>query len=263
MIRHLVMDIRIHYRADVAIIFSFDSGYFDQKLLDLCEVLQVGYVSGGKLYKAVKAYLSSVAPSCFKSYDKGSQTWDYVEFGDKAASWSRYRRAIFCRPRYEDRQQLLEFARPDTLIYTNLGMGQAIDEQLKAAGKEDLLTAKGCIGLYHGRGCNELVNRGFKDFGFEELPFLRFAPNAALYYIMLLAFFLFESFKEDVLSDPASVTSYARTIRRKVIDIAAKIVKSGGRKILKVTEAAWKALDLPVLWKKSGTPPKISWDTGF
>ncbi|MEJ2040996.1 MAG: IS1380 family transposase [Desulfosarcinaceae bacterium] len=263
MIRHLVMDIRIHYRADVPIIFSFDSGYFDQKILELCEVLQVGYVCGGKLYKDVKEYLSSVGPSSFKSYEKGSQTWDYVEFGDKPASWSKYRRAIFCRPRYEDRQQLLEFARPDTLIYTNLGMGQRIDEQLRVAGQEDLLMARGCIGLYHGRGCNELVNRGFKDFGFEELPFLRFAPNAALYYIMLLAFFLFESFKEDVLSDQASVTSYARMIRRKVIDIAAKIVKSGGRKILKVTEAVWKALNLPVLWKKSGTPPKISWDTGF
>ena len=263
MIKRLVTDIRVHYRADVPIIFTLDSGYFDQKLFDLCETLKVGYVCGGKLYKDVKKYLASVDASCFQSYDKGSQTWDYVEFGDKAASWSRYRRAIFCRPRYEDRQQLLEFARPDTLIYTSLGMGQAIDEQLKAAGKEDLLATKGCIGLYHGRGCNELVNRSFKDFGSEDLPFLRFAPNVALYYILLLAFFLFESFKEDVLADRVSVKSYARTVRRKVIDIAAKIVKTGGKKILKVTAAAWEALDLSVLWKKSGSPPKISWDAGF
>jgi len=28
--------------------------------------------------------------------------------------------AIFCQPMYEDRQRLLEFARPDTVIYTNL-----------------------------------------------------------------------------------------------------------------------------------------------
>jgi hypothetical protein len=42
---------------------------------------------------------------------------------------------------------------------------------------------------YHGRGADELVHRGLKDFGFEELPFLRFAPHVALYYTMVVAFF--------------------------------------------------------------------------
>lgn len=263
MIKHLVLDIRFHYRFDVPIIFSFDSGYFDQKLLEMCEILKVGYVCGGKLYNDVKQYLGSIPASDFQSYDQGTQTWDWLEFGDKPKSWSKYRRAIFCRPKYENRQQLLEFARPDTLIYTNLGMGQKIDDQLKLAGKKDYLSADGCIKLYHGRGRNELINRAFKNFGFQELPFHRFAPNAALYYVMLVSFFLFESFKVDVLSDMGLAKSYAGTVRRKVIDIACKIVKTGGKRILKVTAAVWSALDLPVLWKKSASPPQISWEEGF
>jgi hypothetical protein len=263
MIKHLVADIRLHYRIDAPIIFSFDSGYFDQKLLELCETLQVGYVCGGKLYKDVKEYLQSVDASCFQRYVQGDQAWNFLEFGDKAASWSKYRRAIYSRPVYENRQRLFEFARPDTLVYTNLGMGQPIDEQLNALGKQDFLTPKACIGLYHGRGRNELVNRAFKNFGFEELPFKRFAPNAAVYYFILLAFFLFESFKADVLAGVMPEIAYATTIRRKLIDIAAKIVRTGGKIILKVPAAAWETLNLRVLWERSGNPPRISWDEGF
>ena len=263
MIKHVVADIRIHYRWNVPIIFSFDSGYFDQKLLSLCEALKVGYVCGGKLYKDVKHYLSSVDESCFRRYDKVGQTWDYFEFGDKAGSWTKYRRAIFCRPRYEDRQSLLEFARPDSLIYTNLGMGQPIDDQLRAVGKEEYIKAEGGIALYHGRGRNELVNRSFKDFGFEELPFKRFAPNAALYYVMLLGFFLFESFKEDVLSGELPLACYATTLRRRLVDLAGKIVRTGGKTILKFSKAAWASLDLRALWERSGCPPKIVWDPCF
>ena len=263
MIQRLVADIRVHYRSDVPIVFSLDSGFFDQKLLGICEALDVGYVCGGKLYKGVKEYLGSLDASCFKVYHKGDQTWDFVEFGDKPGSWSRYRRAIFCRPAYENRQRLLEFSRPDTLIYTTLGVGQPLDAQLRVAAKEELLSPEGCIGLYHGRGRNELVNRAFKDFGFEELPFKRFAPNVVLYYLMALAFFLFESFKVDILSGVVPVGCYATTVRRKVLDVAAKIVRTGGRVILKVTSSVWSALNFDVLWERTGRPPKIIWDRGF
>ena len=218
---------------------------------------------GGKLDKEMKVYLARFGASDYQSYQKEAQTWDYLEFGGKAKSWSKFRRAIFCRPRYEDRQQLFEFARPDTLIYTNLGMGQEIDHQLNALNKGNNIATEGCIKLYHGRGRNELVNRAFKDFGFQELPFKRFAANAAVYYLMLLSFFLFECFKIDVLCDVVSVNSYAVTVRRKVIDIAGKIVKTGGKKILKVAAATWEGLKFEDLWKKSGNPPKISWDPGF
>jgi hypothetical protein len=104
-----------------------------------------------------------------------------------------------------------------------------------------------------------LVHRGLKDFGFEELPFLRFAPNAALYYTMVVAFFLFECFKRDVSGDVIPVESYATTLRRRLIDVAAKIVRHAGQVILKVATAAMGQLQFATLWAKSGAPPQFAW----
>jgi hypothetical protein len=138
-------------------------------------------------------------------------------------------------------------------------MGQAIDHRLAAVGQSDYLAAAGIIASYHRRGADELVHRGLKDFGFEELPFLRFAPNAALYYTMLVAFFLFECFKEDVCGEVIPVEAYATTVRRRLIDVAAKIVRHAGKTILKVAAAAMEQLQFAALWARSSTPPQFAW----
>jgi hypothetical protein len=74
------------------------------------------------------------------------------------------------------------------------------------------LTANGLIACYHERGSDELANRAIKDFGHEQLPFKRFAPNAAWYYTMLVGHFLLESFKEDVGAPVVAIGSYASTV---------------------------------------------------
>ncbi len=259
MVRHVVRKIRKQYRTDVPIIFKMDSGFFDQDLFAVFEELGVGYVTSGKLYDDIKETVHHRDGRAWRQYQTKEQVWDYVEFSDRRGSWKKSRRAIFCRPRQEGAQLLLEFARPDTILYTNLGVGEAIDEQLTRAGHGGKMTAEGVIALAHGRGCDELVHRGFKDFGHEELPFKRFAPNAAYYYLMAVAFFLFECFKEDVCAGVVPVTAYATTVRRKLIDIAAKIVKKSGKIILKVTSATWNSLKFNVLWEKSGSPPQFVW----
>ena len=113
------------------------------------------------------------------------------------------------------------------------------------------------IESHHQRGADELPHRGFKDFGFEELPFKRFGPNTAFYYCMLIAFFLSETFKEDVLRDVIPITSYATTVRRKVIDIAGKIINTGRRTILKVSHATMDLLKFDRLWENCQNPPPI------
>jgi hypothetical protein len=113
--------------------------------------------------------------------------------------------------------------------------------------------------MSHGRGGDELVHRALKDFATEALPFKRFAPNAAFYYTVLLAFFLFECFKEDVCSEVVPIESYPTTLRRKIIDIAAKIVRTSGKIILKLTQSAWELLNFDKLWTNSGTPPVFTW----
>jgi len=259
MVRHIVRKIRTKYRADVPIIIKMDKGFYDQKLFEVFEELGIGYVASGKLYEDIKGYVEKVDCAFWKQYRNKEQIWDYTELMDRRGNWIKARRAIYCRPRYEGDQLLLEFARPDTILYTNLGRGEKIDELLMKAGRNDLMAAEKIIECAHGRGRDELVHRALKDFGHEELPFKRFAPNAAYYYAMVLAFFLYETFKEDVCSPVVSVTAYATTVRRCIIDIAAKIVKKSGRIILKVTQATWNTLKLEMLWEKSGSPPRFVW----
>ncbi|RMG68730.1 MAG: IS1380 family transposase, partial [Bacteroidetes bacterium] len=222
------------YRAGVPIIVRLDSGFFDQKLFAAFEQLGIGYICGGKLLAPIKEYVgqSIASEAQWGRYEQGRQSWEYLEFGSRCRSWKRFRRALFCRPLYEDRQMLLSFARPETVLITNLGMGQGIDDALLAAGYGHWLEANTIIAAYHGRGNDELVHRALKDFGFEQLPFKRFAPNAALYYTMLVSFFLYEAFKRDVCAPALSPVCYASTLRRRIIDIAAKIVRHGGRTVL-------------------------------
>ena len=254
MVRRIVELIRQHYREDVPIVIRMDSGFFDQKLFNVFESLQIGYICGGKLYDDIGTFVGNCEESFWARYENKNQVWDYVEFGDRRGNWKVFRRAIFCRPVYEDRQMLFKFSRPDTVIYTNIGMGGVIDEQLYQVGEEKLFTAQGLIEAYHGRGCDELVHRAVKDFGSEQLPFKRFHQNAAFYFTMVIAFFLYEAFKEDVCSPIVAVSSYPTTLRRKILDTAGKITSHSDKITLKVTKATWESLDFYQLWVKSENP---------
>src|SRR5438309_7694961 len=57
-------------------------------------------------------------------------------------------------------------------------------------------------------------------------------------------------FKEDNLKDILPIHSYATTLRRKLVDLAAKVVRTGHEVILKVTQAAMDSLKLQILWRR-------------
>lgn len=257
MVKYMVSLIRRRYSTVVPIIIRQDSGYFDQKLFDLYETLNVGYLCGGKLYKDIKAFAGQVPADQWLIHRNKQQQWSYFEFGDRRRTWKHFRRAILCRPAYEGRQMLLEFTRPDTLIYTNLGMGGPIDAMLQKANVVDLMDPAGLIGCYHGRGRDELVHRALKDFIDEQLPFKGFRQNTAFYYIALIAFALFESFKADIADTIVAITAYPTTFRRNLIDVAGKIVSHGGKIILKVTGAVMGHLRFDELWQRCSSPPTI------
>jgi hypothetical protein len=131
-----------------------------------------------------------------------------------------------------------------------------------------LLETPSLVELHHGRGRDELVHRALKDFGTERLPFEGFFPNMAFYSTMLVAFNLYEAFKEDGLEaneedeDSESripLSSYARRLRREVIDIAGKLVRTAGQTILKVTEATARRLDIEGLFRQVADPPRFAW----
>ena len=254
-IRYLVRRIR-KWHGHVPIIVRADSGFFDQKLFALFEELEIGYVVTGKLYEDIVDYVRAADVSLWSEHRNGKQEWEYLEFGYRCKSWRRRRRAFYTRPAYDNEQRLLEFARPDSVIFTNLGRGEAIDALLEEAGLRNWTEATGIIELSHSRGADELVHRALKEFGSETLPFKRFAPNAAFYYTMLVAFFAYECFKEDVAAPVVPITA---RVRRTLIDIAGKLVHTGGQRILKFATAAWKQLRIEELWARSGSPPRFAW----
>ena len=262
MIEHIVRQIRKHYSTEVPILLRCDSGFFDQELFELYEKnLGIGFICSGKLYADTKEYVQGVPGEFWpEKLEDNSSEWSYLEFGDCRKSWDRYRRAFFCTLNIEDGQYLFDFAKPDSIIYTNIGLGDDIDRQLIEAGHEEMLEATSLIRCYHNRGNDELVNRAVKDFSSEILPFKRFNMNAAHYYMMLTAFFLLEAFKQDTCESIIPMTAYSTTIRRRLFDTAGKIVRHSGEIVLKVTSATMDALCLDVLWKRCNNPPRrLAW----
>lgn len=258
MLRRMVPLMRQACGPHVTIILRFDSGFFDEAILQTCDELQVGFLVTGKMYPTIKTYVSAQDPAQWASYHNGPQEWAYLEFGWRCASWARHYRTLYTRAVTEpDGQRLLDFARPDNVILTNLGVNPAILAHASGEARAHWTQPATLIASHHRRGADELPHRGLKDFGFEALPFKRFPANAAFYYCMLLAFFLSETFKEDVLVEVVPITSYATTVRRVVIDIAAKVVWTGRQVILKVTHSVMTALRFDQLWARCQSPPPI------
>lgn len=257
-VRRIVGAIRSAYRSDVAILIRIDSGFMDQDLFDEFDALAIGYTCSGKLYADIKEYAAAVDPSSWGRYENANRAWEYLEMGDRRGKWDQFRRAVFTRLDDGDDQIKLEFARMESIIYTNLGMGNAIDTLLAKANRSEWLTAAGVVRLHHGRGRDELVHRSLKDFGPERLPFDRFAYNTAFYYTLVVGHFLFECFKEDVCCGVVAIEAYPTTLRRRVIDIAAKIVRTGGKTVLKVTQAVWEDVSFRRMWLRAGSVPGLS-----
>ena len=250
MIRGIVTLIRTRYDARVTIVIRLDAGFFDENNFALCDELGIGFIATGKTFKAIKEKVAALGEKEWKEYDNGRQVWNYAGFQYQCDKWPKGYRALYTRPQYEDGQRLLEFARPDNIIVTNLVSGEPALEQMPRDLREYWLEDPSVIFHHHQRGADELPHRGLKEFGSEQLPFKRFGANQAYYYMMLVSFFLFETFKEDNLKDILPITSYATTVRRTLIDFAAKVVRTGRESILKVPQAIMDSLKLQTLWAR-------------
>ncbi len=250
--------VRARYRAEVPILIRMDAGFFDEKLFAALDALEVGWICGGKLYDDIRAFAEAVPAVDWRRLRKGKVEWEWMELGDRRGSWKSFRRAFYCRLAVDGMgQRRFEFARPDGVIYTNLGQGGPVDASFRAAGEGARLKGENIVSEYHRRGADELCHRALKDFADEQLPFKNFAPNAAWYYALLTAFFLFEAFAEDVCAEAVPVTAYPATLRRAVIDVAARFVRHAGRIILKIARPAWEALDFGRLWELANAPPTL------
>jgi len=259
MVRKLVKVIRKNIKTEIPIVFHIDSGFFDQKLFSMFDELGVGFVCSGKAYKDIRDKYNELGRDSFTCFDKSNdEVWEYSEFLDRRGTWETSYRAFFTRLRSVRGQLIIPGQQKIRVIYTNLGMDKEIDDKLKASGCGSWLDTSEIIKYHHATGRDELVHRAFKDFVSQKLPFKKFAPNTAFYYTSLLAFFLFVCFEADVCQPVVECRAYPSTVRRRIFDIAAKIVRSGGQITLKVTAAVWKELHFEELWNRSVAGSRMS-----
>lgn len=266
LIADLVHLIRRRYRAEVPIVLRLDAGFFDQENFTFYDAeLRIGFIASGKLLAGVKEKAAAVAPEAWHRFEKAKQVWDWTEFEYGCASWGGKKyRTLYTKPRGEGagEQILLEFARPENVIVTNLAAGSKVLASWGPELRARYEAGAGIVAGHHGRGADELPHRGLKDFGFEALPFTRFGANRVMYYLMVIGFNLFESYKRDVLKDVVAVGTYATTVRRQLVDLAGKVVRSGRQLVLKVTRWAREQLGLARVWELAGTAPVMVLRTG-
>jgi hypothetical protein len=276
MIGRMVRLIREALGAEVAIIVRLYAGYFDQQLIKFMdEDLNVGFVVGGKLYKELKNNMNQLSEDeqNWRTYNRGNRSWKFTELGFKCKSWSKYYRGILTQvDSRRDGTMYLDFARPTSLFLTNIGMRSDLFSPESAEAVEIFESAKGLVTLYQGRGAEELCHRGLKDFGFEQLPMKGYVPNLVMYQMMLIGFACFELFKREAIICPNTeadkeneleqvegikATSYANTVRRRFIDVAAKIVKTGGQIFLKLRHRTIDRLKFEQVWIRCFEAPPL------
>lgn len=253
-VSRIVKLIRKRYFADVPILFTTDSGFLDQKIFLHFEKLGVLYVCFGKLYCSIQKQVAESSDP-LKTYNKGKISWGYLEFKSLLKSWKikDELRTIFTTLLCDDTDEtLIEFTKPDSVLYTNIGINQELTQQLIDRGNEIYIETESIIELAHSRGAIEQNHRSLKDLMIKEYsPFKRFGMNSAYYYIMLIAHFMFESYKEDIAVEieAISTTQYPTTFRKIAMHFIVKICKTGGRRILKVTEYIANRLQIKKLWE--------------
>jgi len=205
----------------------------------------------------LRKILNATPLTNFKEYSRGKKIWHYTEFGSKLDSWKKvgFLRTIFTPQLCDDNgQMLLDIARPDSVLYTNIGCNAILTAKLEASGHKELISTEKIIEWAHNRGCNELCNRSIKDFRLtEKLPFKRFGMNAAYYYLMLIGHTLNECYKTDVVNEAdiphIHLNCYPATFRRNFVDFAVQIVTTGGSIALQVMKGVWENLKIKVLWE--------------
>ena len=256
----IVKLIRSEYSKQVPIVLCADSGFSDQVAYDCFEkTLNIHYVVTSKIYPNIKEYLKDLSPEGFGEFHKSKAIWKYVEFGSKLSSWKQFRRCIFTKLHMDQNgQYILDIEKPDSIIYTNIGMCREADDNLRTAGGQKYFETENIIALSHQRAADELIHRSIKELATkEQLPFKAFGMNRAYYYMLVISHFMFETYKRDITPDVLQITAYPNTLRRILIDFAVKITTRARNIILNVTKTVYETINIEKIWERCQSPPKI------
>ncbi len=230
------------------IVFKVDAGFFDQDIMTCCTMLGVGCIMTGKMYEGVKKAVKNEEKCRWYTLQKGRVTWQFRSIDYRPTSWDETLKikAIYTSMLTDETGQgLFDFARPDQVILTNINLVGGAGVQISA-----YKSLRDVVEAHHQRGKDELIHRAVKEFGSEKLPMKRFTANAAYYHLMVIAHTIFLSFQRDIMAKENKEFSVAMptTIRRLVIDVGGRIVRTGRRIIMKVAGELNKRSLLERLW---------------
>ena len=258
-VARLVKLIRSRFDEQVPIIINADSGFLsDENLLFFENELKIKYIVIGKLYSSVYESKQNCIVTESTRVSAKRASWVCYDFKSKLDRWETPRRTILTTLVSEDDQYVIEGIR-DTVMYTNLGNNDRMDCELHMRKQSELMKTEAVVKLAHHNGEEELNHRSIKEFmGSEHLPFTHFGMNGAYYFLMVISHFLMETFRNDVASKVLPLRCYAARVRREIIDIAVKIVRTGHRIILKTTRAVWDVLDFGTLWGRCNSQVAIT-----
>ena len=258
-VARLVKLIRSRFDEQVPIIINADSGFLsDENLLFFENELKIKYIVIGKLYSSVYESKQNCIVTESTRVSAKRASWVCNDFKSKLDRWETPRRTILTTLVSEDDQYVIEGIR-DTVMYTNLGNNDRMDCELHMRKQSELMKTEAVVKLAHHNGEEELNHRSIKEFmGSEHLPFTHFGMNGAYYFLMVISHFLMETFRNDVASKVLPLRCYAARVRREIIDIAVKIVRTGHRIILKTTRATWDVLDVGTLWGRCNSQVAIT-----
>jgi|SaaInlStandDraft_1057018.scaffolds.fasta_scaffold51964_1 hypothetical protein len=238
MLQEITPFIRATLGKDIQIIVRMDSGYYDQKIFSVCDELNIKFICAGKRYRDHQ-YLEEKSLDNFDGiFQNNTSQWHFCRFQERRTTWSEKMqyRALFLRATEENGETLLGL--DSRIILTNLDEKECTDEQI--------------IKYDHSRGADELTHRAAKEFSDEKMPCLDYHANAFWYTLSIIAFNLFQIFKRNIACFPYN--AYPNTVRRKLFDLAGKIVKGSNSLILKISEWKMRELKFDKIWQRSLIP---------
>ena len=238
MLQEITPLIRASLGENIKIIVRMDGGYYDQKIFAACDKLSIKFICAGKRYRDHQ-YLEATQLADFNGVFKNKQSqWHFTCFRERRATWPEDMeyRALFIRATEENGEALLGLN--SRIILTNLDEKECTNKEL--------------IQYDHSRGLDELTHRAAKEFSNEKMPCLDYCANAFWYTMSILAFNLFQIFKRKIAG--FSFNAYPNTVRRKLFDLAGKIVGGGRSFTLKIPKWDMEELKFQNIWQRSLIP---------
>lgn len=220
------------------VIFRADSGYFAGYLLDWLEERDAQYVisARGELFP-------DLDPETI-GWRRRSGKVSYGEFLYRKHGWSNARRFVIKRDHRREAQRRIDgLLDTDVVIVTN-----------KAGAPKRILD------FYDDRGTAEqYIAEGKQSFAFEKFPSRRFLVNRIDFALKIMAMGLLIAFRDEVL--PAPLRKHRPgTIRDLFVNVAAKLVRTGRRLVLRFTKAVRRTEVWAVIFHRLGrAPPAAAW----